>query len=180
MRVWQRMAASRIRISTAFENLLRLNVTALTRLTGAVIPRYLGQGGGAIINIASVVALAPELPLGAYGATKSYVLALSQSLHSELGPRGIYVQAVLPAATRTEIWQRSGRDVNALGSAMDVDELVEAALVGFDRRETVTLPSLPDVEQWQAFDAARRAMLPNFSNAHAAQRYSRGDPSKGS
>jgi short-subunit dehydrogenase len=152
--------------------LLRLNVTALTRLTAAVIPRYLKRGGGAIINIASVLALAPELPLGAYGATKAYVLALSQNLQNELGPRGIYVQAVLPAATRTEIWQRSGRDVNALGRAMDVDEMVDAALVGFDRREAVTLPSLPNVEQWQAFDAARRAMLPNFSNEHAAQRYS--------
>jgi uncharacterized protein len=53
------------------ESLLRLNITALTRLAGAVIPRYLRQGGGAIINIASVLALAPELPLGAYGATKS-------------------------------------------------------------------------------------------------------------
>ena len=156
----------------SIENLIRLNVTALTRLTGAVIPRYLRQGGGAIINIASVLALAPEFPLGAYGATKSYVLALSQNLHSELGARGVYVQAVLPAATRTEIWERSGRDVNGLGAVMDVNEMVDAALVGFDRREAVTLPSLPDAKQWEAFDAARRAMLPNFGNAHAAERYS--------
>jgi uncharacterized protein len=154
------------------EHLLSLNVTALTRLAGAVVPRYLRQGGGAIINIASVLALVPELPLGAYGATKSYVLALSQNLQSELGPRGIYVQAVLPPATATEIWERSGRDVNRLGAVMDVNEMVDAALVGFDRRETVTLPSLPNVEQWQAFEAARRAMQPNLSNAHAAERYS--------
>jgi uncharacterized protein len=156
----------------AVEHLIQLNITALTRLTGAVIPRYLRQGGGAIINISSVVALAPEIQLGAYGATKSYVLALSQNLQSELGPRGIYVQAVLPAATRTEIWERSGRDVNTLTGVMDVNELVDAALVGFDRREAVTLPSLADVKQWEAFDAARRAMLPNFRNAHPADRYS--------
>jgi uncharacterized protein len=158
--------------SESLEHLIRLNVTALTRLTSAIIPRYLRQGGGAIINIASVVALAPERPLGAYGATKSYVLALSQNLQSELGPRGIYVQAVLPAATRTEIFERSGRDVNALTGVMDVNEMVDAALVGFDRREAVTLPSLPDVKQWEAFDTARKAMLPNFANAHAAARYS--------
>jgi uncharacterized protein len=156
----------------SIENLIRLNVTALTKLTGAVIPRYLRQGGGAIINIASVLALAPEFPLGAYGASKSYVLALSQNLHIELGARGIYVQAVLPAATRTEIWDRSGRDVNALGAVMDVNEMVDAALVGFDRREAVTLPSLPDAKQWEVFEAARRAMLPNFANAHPAERYS--------
>ena len=156
----------------SIENLIRLNVTALTRLTGAVTPRFLRQGGGAIINIASVLALAPEFPLGAYGASKAYVLALSQNLHSELGARGVYVQAVLPAATRTEIWERSGRDVNGLGAVMDVGEMVDAALVGFDRREAVTLPSLPDARQWEAFEAARRAMLPNFANAHAAERYS--------
>jgi hypothetical protein len=154
------------------ERLLRLNVIALTRLVAAVVPRYLRQGAGAIINIASVVGLAPELPLGAYGATKSYVLTLSQSLQSEFGQRGIYVQAVLPAATATEIWERSGRDANRLGAVMDVNEMVDAALVGFDRREAVTLPSLPDVGQWYAFEAARRAMLPNFGNAHAAARYS--------
>ena len=77
--------------SESLKHLIRLNVTSLTRLTSAVIPRYLRQGGGAIINIASVLALAPERPLGAYGATNSYVLALSQNLQSELGPRGIYV-----------------------------------------------------------------------------------------
>src|SRR4030095_10867100 len=148
------------------ESLLSLNVTALTRLAGAVIPRYLRPGGGGIVNIASVLALAPALPLGAYGATKSYVLALSQNLQNELGPRGIYVQAVLPAATGTEIWERSGRDVNRLGAVMDVNEMFDAALVGFDRREAVTFPSLPDAKQWDAFEAARRAMLPNFSNAH--------------
>ena len=104
-------------------------------------------------------------------ATKAYVLALSQNLQNELGPRGIYVQAVLPAATRTEIWERSGRDVNTLSGVMDVNEMVDAALVGFDRREAVTLPSLPDANQWDAYDAARKAMLPNFANAHAANRY---------
>ena len=106
-----------------------------------------------------------------YGATKAYVLALSQAMQIELGPRGIYVQAVLPAATRTEIWDRGGRDVNTLTGVMDVNELVDAALVGFDRRELVTLPSLADVSQWEAFEAARKVMVPNFPNEHAAARY---------
>lgn len=83
----------------------------------------------------------------------------------------MYVQAVLPSATRTEIWERSGRDVNALPAVMEVDELVDAALVGFDRRETVTIPPLPDADQWKAFDAARQLMIPNFAQVHAADRY---------
>ncbi|MDE1150041.1 MAG: SDR family oxidoreductase [Azospirillaceae bacterium] len=155
----------------AWDRLIRLNVTALTRLTGAVLPRFIAQGAGSIVNVASVVGLAPEFPLGVYGATKAYVLAMSQALQAELGPRGLYVQAVLPAATRTEIWEKSGRDVDSLAGVMEVGEMVDAALVGFDRREAVTIPSLPEVGQWQAFDTARRAMLPNFAQAHAAERY---------
>lgn len=155
----------------AQENLITLNITALTRLSAAVIPRYLAQGQGAIVNIASVVALAPELQLGMYGATKAYVLHYSQALHAELGARGLYVQAVLPAATRTEIWERSGRDVNQIGDVMEVGELVDAALVGFDRGEVVTIPTLPDAAQWENFSTARQAMLPNLAQEHAAKRY---------
>jgi uncharacterized protein len=154
-----------------WDRLIRLNIVAMTRLTGAVIPQFLARGGGAIVNLSSVVALAPEAPLGVYNATKAYALSFSQSLHAELGSRGVYVQAVLPGATRTEIWERSGRDVNALPSAMDVEELVDAALVGFDRRELVTIPPLPDAALWDAFDAARQAIRSSLGQPHAAERY---------
>ncbi|GJE16470.1 SDR family NAD(P)-dependent oxidoreductase [Methylobacterium marchantiae] len=152
-------------------DLIGLNVTALTRLAGAVAPRLAASGEGAIVNIGSVVGLAPEFGMSVYGATKAFVLYLSQGLHLELAPSGVYVQAVLPAATRTEIWERSGADVNTMSGVMDTDELVDAALVGFDRRETVTIPPLPDAGQWDSFDAARAAMLPNFAQDHAAERY---------
>ena len=155
----------------AQDRLIRLNVTAVTRLAGAVTPRFLAEGSGAIVNIASVVALAPEMFPGIYAATKSFVLTFSQGLQAELGPRGLYVQAVLPAATRTEIWERSGRNVDDIPGVMEVGELVDAALVGFDRRETITIPPLPDIDQWESFVATRQAMLPNFRQEHAAARY---------
>lgn len=151
--------------------IISLNTTALARLASAVAPRLAGAGDGAIINIGSVVGLAPEFGLAVYGATKAFVLYLSQALQIELGPRGVHVQAVLPAATRTEIWKHSGLDVDTLPAVMEVDELVDAALVGFDRREAVTIPPLPDAGQWAAFDGARRAMIPNFAQARAAERY---------
>ena len=155
----------------ALEQLIRLNVTAVTRLAGAVVPRFLAQGGGSIINLPSVLAVAPEISAGIYAATKAFVLTFSQSLQVELGPRGVYVQAVLPAATRTEIWERSGMNVDAIPAVMDVGELVDAALVGFDRKEAITIPPLPDAGQWDAFAAARQAMLPNFRQEHPAERY---------
>jgi uncharacterized protein len=155
----------------ALQGLINLNVTAVMRLAGAVVPRFLAEGGGTIINLASVLALAPELSPGIYAATKAFVLTFSQSLQTELGGRGLYVQAVLPAATRTEIWARSGRDVDTIQGVMDVDELVDAALVGFDRREAVTIPPLPDAAQWEAFTQARKAMVPGFRQEHPAARY---------
>jgi hypothetical protein len=151
--------------------LVALNTTALLRLASAVAPRFVQAGEGAIINIGSVVGLAPEFAMTVYGATKAFVLFLSQGLSLELGPKGVYVQAVLPAATRTEIWERAGTDVNTLSGVMAVDELVDAALVGFDRREPITIPPLPDAGQWDAYQAARQAMLPNVRQEHPAARY---------
>ncbi|HEY4252881.1 MAG TPA: SDR family oxidoreductase [Roseomonas sp.] len=155
----------------AMAQLINLNVTAVTRLAAVAAQRFVAAGEGAIINIASVVGLAPEFGMTVYGATKAFVTFLSQGLQIELGAKGLYVQAVLPAATRTEIWERSGRDVDALPAVMAVEELVDAALVGFDRREIITIPPLPDDGQWQALDATRRAMLPNYAQVHAAARY---------
>lgn len=153
--------------------LVALNTTALLRLASAVAPRFAQAGEGAIINIGSVVGLAPEFAMTVYGATKAFALFLSQGLSLELGPKGVYVQAVLPAATRTEIWGHVGADVNAMAGVMEVDELVDAALLGFDRRETVTIPPLPDAQQWNDYQAARQAMLPNTRQEHAAARYRR-------
>lgn len=155
----------------ALQRLITLNITAVTRLAGAVVPRFLAEGGGSIINLASVLAIAPELMPGIYPATKAFVLTFSQALQAELGPRGVYVQAVMPAATRTEIWERSGMNPSAIPVMMDAGELVDAALVGFDRREAITIPPLPDESQWSDFTAARLAMLPNFRQQNAAARY---------
>jgi short-subunit dehydrogenase len=151
--------------------IVALNTTALVRLASAIAPRLAQAGNGAIVNIGSVVGLAPEFGMSVYGATKAFVLFLSQGLSLELSPKGVYVQAVLPAATRTEIWGRAGIDVNTLPEVMEVGELVDAALIGFDRRELVTIPPLQDAARWDALDAARQALLADIRQAHAAERY---------
>ncbi|APO94240.1 SDR family NAD(P)-dependent oxidoreductase [Xanthomonas vesicatoria] len=153
------------------DRLIALNITALTRLCAAVAPRFAQSGSGAIVNLGSVVGLAPEFGMTAYGATKAFVLFLSQGLHVELGAKGVYVQAVLPAGTRTEIWERAGIDINTLSDLMDVGELVDAALIGFDRRELVTIPPLHAAERWDALDGARQGLLSDIRQANAAERY---------
>lgn len=157
--------------SAAQQNLIALNVSAVVELANAVAPRFAKAGSGAIVNIGSVVGLAPEFGLTTYGATKAFVLFLSQGLAFELGPKGVYVQAVLPSGTRTEIWDRSGADPANLPPLMEVADLVDAALVGFDRREPVTIPPLQDAGLWDAFQGARQVMLPGFAATVPADRY---------
>lgn len=151
--------------------LVALNTTALVRLASAIAPRLAKAGDGAIINIGSVVGLAPEFGMTVYGATKAFVLFLSQGLSLELSPQGVYVQAVLPAATRTEIWDRSGIDINTLSEIMEVGDLVDAALVGFDRREAVTIPPLQEAERWDDLQGARQGLLGQIRQSAVAQRY---------
>ncbi|MCF5707148.1 SDR family NAD(P)-dependent oxidoreductase [Pseudomonas syringae] len=153
------------------DQLITLNITALTRLASAIAPRLVQAGEGAIVNIASVVGLAPEFGMTVYGATKAFVVFLSQGMSLELADKGVYVQAVLPAATRTEIWERAGIDINTLPDIMEVHDLVDAALVGFDRREPITIPPLRDDARWDALQAARQALLGEIRQSEVAQRY---------
>jgi short-subunit dehydrogenase len=155
------------------EALIELNVTGFTRVAGAAARAFAGRKRGAVINIASVVALQPGRIGAVYSASKAFVLNLSQAMAEELAPHGVRVQAVLPGATRTELWGRAGVDINQLPAeiVMEAGEMVDAALAAFDHGETVTIPALPRAEDWQAFEAARHALEPNLSRNHAAERY---------
>lgn len=153
--------------------LVALNIVALTRLASAAAAQFGNAGRGTIINLASVVALAPELFNAVYSASKAYVLSLTQTLQGELKDKGVQVQAVLPGVTRTEIWERSGLDVAQINPqmVMEAGEMVDAALSGLDSGELVTIPSLPDAADWQALISARDALGPNLSRSSAAARY---------
>ncbi|UQY45775.1 SDR family NAD(P)-dependent oxidoreductase [Mixta hanseatica] len=153
--------------------MINLNVIALTRLTYAVVPGFVARGHGAIINIASIVSIAPELLNGVYGASKAYVLAFSQSLHHELADKGIQVQAVLPGATATPFWDNGGLSLDKLDPAivMSAQEMVDAALTGFARGEPITIPSLQDESLWINYEQARQAMIPHLGSQTPAERY---------
>ena len=157
------------------DDLLTLNVNVLTRLTYAAAPGFVARGGGTIINIASIVAIAPEVLNGVYGGSKAYVLAFSQSLHKELQEKNVRVQVVLPGATATDFWEIAGTPVEYLPSAivMKAEDMVDAALAGFDQGEFVTIPALPDIADLDAYEAARQKLMPNLSLSAPAARYSR-------
>lgn len=153
--------------------MINLNVTALTRLTYAVVPGFAARGHGAIINIASIVSVAPELLNGVYGGSKAFVLAFTQSLHHELADQGIQVQAVLPGATATPFWDNGGLPVSQLDPkiVMSAQQMVDAALTGFARGELITIPSLQDEALWTRYEQARQALIPQLGSDAPAQRY---------
>ena len=154
------------------EQMIALNITALTRLTYAITPVFVEKKAGTIINISSVVGIAAELLNGVYNASKAYVLAFGHKLQKELADTGVRVQTVLPAATSTEFWDVAGyaaQKENA--STMSAVDLVDAALVGLDQGELVTIPTLQDGADWDNWEAARRALTPKFTNAKPAPRY---------
>jgi uncharacterized protein len=155
------------------EAMIALNITALTRLTYAATPRFVARGTGTIINIASVVGISPEALNGVYGASKAFVLALSHSLQHELADKGIRIQAVVPGATATDLWEDAGLPWQKLPPSivMSAEDMVDAALAGLDQGELVTIPGLQDGDEWTRFEVARRALSQRFGNSTPAPRY---------
>jgi len=155
------------------EEMIALNSIALTRLTYAAAPAFVKRGTGTIINISSVVGISTETLNGVYGATKAYVLAFSHSLQHELADKGIRVQAVLPGATATDMWEIAGLPWQQLPPSivMSVEDMVDAALAGLDQGERVTLPALQDAQEWNRLEAARRTLAGKLSGSHPAPRY---------
>lgn len=159
----------------AMEQMIDLNVTALTRLTLAAIPGFTARGKGTIINIASVLGITPEILNGVYGASKAYVIAFTQALANELKEKNLRVQAVLPGATATPLWDLIGVPHNTLPTewVMPVEDMVDAALVGLDAGEVITIPPLHDKALWESYEGARQVMRDKLSTSAPAPRYLR-------
>ena len=155
------------------ESMIYLNVTALTRLALAALPGFVARKNGLLINISSIVALAPELLNGTYSGSKAYVVNFTQALKNEVEGKGVTVHAVLPGAIATPFWDKAGLPVQNLPNewVMTPEDLVDASLAGLDQHEVITIPSLPDIADWEKFEAARKALGPNLSRQKPAARY---------
>ena len=155
------------------EEMIGLNIIALTRLTYAAAPAFVKRGTGTIINIGSAAGISVEALNGVYGASKAYVLAFSLSLQHELTSKGIRIQAVLPGRTATDGWEVAGLpwQQQPPSIVMSVEDMVDAALVGLDQGELVTIPGLHNGDEWTRFEAMRRGLLPQFGTSVPAPRY---------
>jgi short-subunit dehydrogenase len=164
----------------ALENLIKINILALTRLTHAVLPGFLRRNCGTIINIASMIAVMPTPSGAGYSGSKAYVLNFTRSLQMELAKTSIIVQAVLPGPVRTEFFEASGLTTAPFPDElfMSPQELVDTALQALDRRELVCFPSLENEMHWTTFEDARIALSRALmQSGRPATRYSEDTPS---
>ena len=154
------------------DDIIAVNITALTRLAYAAAPAFAARGKGTLINIGSVVGIS-EILNGVYSASKSYVLTFTKFLQNELADKNVRIQVVLPGATATEMWDTVGLPHSNLPPeiVMTAEKMVDAALAGLDQGEVVTIPGLQDAEDWTRFEAARRDIGGKFGNSEPAPRY---------
>ena len=158
------------------ESMNSVNVTALTRLSHAILPVFKARNQGTLINIGSILGI-HTLPISSiYSGTKGYVQNFTRGLQDEVIGTNVIVQLVMPSSTATDIWELSGVPLSQLNQAsiMSAEDCVDAALAGLDQGELVTLPSVEDTRLFAAYDATRIALFQASQNGRPASRYTSG------
>jgi hypothetical protein len=163
------------------DELIRLQVIAVTRLTRAALPGMIARGQGAVINVSSRLAYSATLPSpplpkrATYAATKAFVNAFTQILANELEGTGVRVQALCPGLVQTEFHEQAGVDPARLpaGSVMSPEDVVQASLAGLAVGEVVCLPALADPALLARVDESQRQLFDQTRSGRLADRYQR-------
>ena len=118
-----------------------LNAVSVMVLTHAVLPGMIARGHGGVINVASTAGLVPGRG-STYGATKAFVVSLSEGLAMSLRGTGVRVQALCPGFVRTEFHQRAGIDMSKTPNwaYVDDDALVAASMADLRANRPLSIP----------------------------------------
>lgn len=124
-----------------WEQTLDMNLKSMFHVSRTVLRRMLPRGQGAILNMASVAAYAPEprhFDTHAYATAKGAVIAMTKAMASYYAPHGIRVNAIAPGAVRTPMSLRAQTDQKVLdllktkqplaGTFLEADEIARAAV----------------------------------------------------
>ena len=100
--------------TSQIEQLVRVNTLSPMVLTKYVVRSMMADGGGRIVNMASVTAFTGYSGLSVYGATKASIIGFSRSMAREVGRMGVTVNSVAPGFIETEMTQEpQGRATSA-------------------------------------------------------------------
>lgn len=122
-----------------------LNVTALSRLTRALLPDMLVRGRGGIVNVASLGGFAPGPYQAAYYASKAYVLSLTRALASETRGQGVRIAAIAPGPVNTEFHARADAETSLYRRvlpAMSPEQIAASARRGYDFGHELIIPGI--------------------------------------
>lgn len=159
------------------DDLIGVHIRAVARLTRAALPGMVRRGKGAVVNIASLLALSGALPpnplphRAVYAGAKAFILAFTEALSGELGESGVRVQACLPGLVDTEYHALVGRDSGKMPPMMLASNVVAASLAALARGEVVCVPGLDDAALLERLADARRAVLMSANRPALAQHY---------
>lgn len=160
------------------QGLVSVHILAPLHITRAALPHMISRGKGAVINVASVLALSGQVPprpgmpfRATYSAAKSFLLTFTQALAQELQGTGVRVQVCLPGLTATEFHLVQGIDAGAVGDKMDPDDVARASLKALAMGELICVPGLEDTSLLQRLEEAQQAIFMASRSPHLASRY---------
>ncbi len=149
-------------------SIVDLNVRSTVHLAKLVLPAMVARGAGKVLFTSSLVAMMPGSYQSMYNASKSFIQSFAEALHDELRGTGVTVTALMPGATDTNFFSRTGMTDTLLGRMPGKDDPAEVARQGYDAlmrgRQKVTAESV----MTKALGVAGR-VLPDSVKAAANQ-----------
>ncbi len=119
-------------------DLITLNVTSVTLLAKYIAADMVKNGGGRILNIASLSGYLPDPGLNVYGPTKAYERYLGEALYGELSGSGVSVSTLCPGPVKTNWSKNAGRKDSAV--SLDAKEVALAAFNGMQNGDLIIVP----------------------------------------
>lgn len=131
------------------DQMLRVNIIALTALTRELLPAMIGRKQGAILNVSSSAGFLPISAFAVYAATKAYVTSFSEAIRGELHGTGVIVSTLCPGPVHTEFQEVASRHDRKVkpGPGPDflqvsVEQVVRDALAAVEADRALIIPGL--------------------------------------